>query len=277
MSGQDLQDYLASLVLSDQHLARVSGRYHGHDWRDMSHFLVHLTDDSGTLEAILDSMVIRPGTVELGFAGQQGLAAPAVSFSEIPPDDLARLVERQGAFGVAFHADDLTLAASSFETEFGRVWYVEQDTQLAKRLWWLAFETRTELDSGTPHALAKAFHSVAPLIDLPGDYGGIPRRFEWEREWRWVGQVPFAVHEVRFVLAPEAHHQALAGRWPGLPLVDSVWTRDGIEAVIGAHQPTSPSRGWNPMRSPASCRLWFDGAVWTSRAISLQREFDVLS
>jgi hypothetical protein len=48
---------------------------------------------------------------------------------------------------------------------------------------------------------------VAPFIDIPGEHPGKRYEFEWEREWRHVGNFPFKVDEVDFLIIPEAEHQ----------------------------------------------------------------------
>lgn len=273
MTGKEEQERLARLVETDQPVALVKSRYRDHDWRDMSHFLVHLTDDMDQLTAILTSMILSPGPDPSGFARQLGLGAPAVSLSEIPPDLLDRLVARQGQYGISFHVDALTWSAERMGVHFGRVWYVEKGTELSTRLWHLAKSAGGCFTRGAPGSEAEAFREVASFIDMPGEYEGTLRRFEWEREWRWAGMLPFASHEIRLLFAPESEHHGLAA-FGDLPLVDASWDWDRIQAVAVASAPQSPSRGWNPMRLPPSYRLWFDGMQWGSAGMSHARTLE---
>jgi len=266
VSGPANQEYLARLIETDQPLALVQSRYRDHDWRDMSHFLVHLTDNREQLIAILRSMALFPGKEPAGFARQSGLGAPAVSLSEIPPDLLNRLASRQGQYGVAFHVDALSWSADRMGVHFGRVWYIEKATELSTRLWHLAKSAADCLERAESNSERQAFREVATFIDMPGEYEGTTRRFEWEREWRWGGVLPFALHDLRLVVAPETEHGAFAGN-DNLPLIDATWPWDHIRSVVDAHVPRSPSRGWNPMRTGA-LRLWHDGTAWSGRGIS---------
>jgi hypothetical protein len=47
---------------------------------------------------------------------------------------------------------------------------------------------------------------ITPFVDMPGDYGGSRYRFEWEREWRKVGNLHFDPSDVAFLIIPEECH-----------------------------------------------------------------------
>ena len=48
---------------------------------------------------------------------------------------------------------------------------------------------------------------LTPMIDAPGQYGGHKYLFDWEREWRHIGQMSFDVEDVAFLMIPEELHQ----------------------------------------------------------------------
>lgn len=271
------QATLADHALPPSHALDVTERYRGKQWRDMSHFLVHYTADLGTLTSILDSMTIVPGTGERGYARQEGFGRPAISLSEIPPDDHSRLQDQHGDYGLAFHVDSLQWSADQMKIVFGRVWYVEKDSEHARHLWRLAFLLSERLELGPEFdEAAQRFAEVSPLIDQLGTYtGGVHRRFEWEREWRWIGHLPFAEHELRFIVAPDPDHPHIASMFPGIPLVvpDAPFTE--IQAAEAQSSGTGHSRGWNPVRHPADLRMWHNGGEWEPRARTANAPFDL--
>ena len=48
--------------------------------------------------------------------------------------------------------------------------------------------------------------NLAPFIDIPGNYGSSFYRFEWEREWRVVGDIYFTPSDVAFLIIPGEKH-----------------------------------------------------------------------
>jgi hypothetical protein len=84
---------------------------------------------------------------------------------------------------------------------------------------------------------------LTPFIDAPGDYPGGPYRFEWEREWRHVGELRFSEQDPAFLIIPEKLH-ARARRFfedavrehygPGYfcPYIDPGWDRERIRDVL---------------------------------------------
>jgi hypothetical protein len=250
-------------VLTDPVFGSPDGRYVGHNWRDMSHYLVHLTDDRASLDRILEGKVLEPGPRPCGFASSIGLGHPAVSLSEIPHDDVGRLAERQGSYGVVFHVSNLLWSAERLEVHFARVWYVERDSEVSTRLWHLAMAAAERLQQDGGDSTTEALAKLAPFIDVLGDYNGVPRRFEWEREWRWIGELPFCLNELRLVIAP-ASEQAEIHALHGVPVVDVLADRRSVQSAIQSHQPTgAPSPGWNACKAPHRYRIWHDGTAVT--------------
>ncbi|MET8160320.1 abortive infection system antitoxin AbiGi family protein [Sphaerisporangium sp. NPDC005289] len=167
----------------------------------MSEYLVHLTVQEA-LQEILDIGVVRPGPSAVGAATnltELNGTQHAVSLSEIPLDRLDRLVARHGAYGIAFTKTFIK------QQRGAPVWYLARDTE-----GFAAFKelVRTHVMGGVnpAHPLWK----LTPLVDYPGVGETWRYEFEWEREWRIVGDLPFTWYDdVGFVIAPDAAHAAL--------------------------------------------------------------------
>ncbi len=211
--------------------------FRGHDeWRDMSDYVVHFTkplrgdgppptpappanagcltraellervraweaaDDSGypQMTSILYGGVLKPGGAPLGAARQLnalGDSQHVVCFSEIPLGMLDRLVERRSRYGIGFRKDVLVAKGGT------PLWYVDRDSLQALAISQIIDEKVTAgIDPDDP------FWTLTPFIDHPGVYNGRPCRFEWEREWRIAGEVPFKPEDVAFLFIPEELH-----------------------------------------------------------------------
>jgi len=119
----------------------------------------------------------------------------AVCFSEIPPGQWQRLSERRETkYGIAF--------TKHFVISKGVVpiWYVYRNSEQWRSLRQIMDESRD--DSAAP------IWKLTPLIDAPGEYPNGPYYFEWEREWRYVGEFSFEVDDVAFLLILEELHNA---------------------------------------------------------------------
>lgn len=81
-------------------------------WRDMSDFVVHFTkpgppyhDAYQNMMSILGARTLIPGAEGFGIARREAAVADrhrSVCFSEIPLDQLSRLVQRRSLYGIAF-------------------------------------------------------------------------------------------------------------------------------------------------------------------------------
>jgi hypothetical protein len=205
--------------------------YRGHDgWKDMSDFVVHFTkppaadmgastglgasggglhtwlaeqrtqDRSGYYPwiEILGEGRLRVGEKPLGAARSHPALAElhrVVCFSEIPLDMLDRLVERRSLYGVGFRKDVLVAKGGA------PLWYLDKDgvqAQIVQRQ--VRDRSAAGVDPEDP------LWRLTPFIDNPGNYASGLYRFEWEREWRVVGDVRFAPGEVAFLFLPEEEH-----------------------------------------------------------------------
>ena len=205
----------------------------------MSEYVVHFTKDGqrpayDQMMSILSSRRLEAGGP---FGIARGLGGPnftqrSVCFSEVPLDRLDRLVERRSRYGIGFIQEALLAAGG------GRVWYVNKDTALADAVQMLRSEK-----VGPPMATDSPFWRLTPFIDLPGEYGGTPYRFEWEREWRVPGDFAFDTQDVAFLFIPgELHDAARAffrdagsentGPAYNCPLLDPLWGDDAIQEAL---------------------------------------------
>jgi hypothetical protein len=198
-----------SLPAADDRRARIEVMafgYRGNDtWRDMSEFVVHFTsggDDSDGYNDVID--ILGSGVIEarneFGMARKMTKVEPTqecACFSEIPLEYLDRLTERRGSlYGLAFRKEFITAAGG------GPVWYVEQASTLGR---WVEATKDTALD---PFVADHPIWHLTPFIERPGKYGRTEYRFEWEREWRVPGGLPFTPADVAFLFIPERLHEA---------------------------------------------------------------------
>lgn len=209
--------------------------YGGHaDWRDMSEYVVHLTA-AETLTKVLEQRALEP-------AGPVGTARNlvevadtqrAVCLSEIPLDQLDRLVERKGEYGLGFRR--------SFVRGRGGapVWYLERDTAVAGFF--------QEMINGAMRGGIEPtddIWKITPFVDNPGSGDWGRYEFDWEREWRVVGQLTFGNGQVAFLIAPEPAHPELSADWlrrvttsaPAPPLIDLSWSPDRLQRAFAEYE-----------------------------------------
>jgi len=207
-------------------------------WDDMSDYVVHFTkggdEDSGydAMMSIYYQRVLVPAST-FGI-GRQRCPEPssqqAVCFSEIPPGQWQRLVERRKTkYGMAFAKEFVTSRGG------GPIWYVWKDTPH-----WHVLQNL--MQQAEADAAARIWR-LTPFIDSPGDYPRGSYFFEWEREWRHVGRLSFEPEDVAFLLIPEHLHEAARSFFEDVrsdnsgpvylcPYVDPTWDRHRILRVI---------------------------------------------
>ena len=263
--------------------------YRGHEqWRDMSDYLVHFTKPipkneigeppppqarEGRLTRdelvarlefegrrdrtgyppwikILGFGRLRPGRKPLGL----GRAIPdlferhrVVCFSEIPLDMLDRLIWRRSLDGIGFRKDFLLARGGA------PLWYLDKDSEQGRLVYQLMLAKRRDgIDPDDP------FWQLSPFIDNPGNYPTGEYRFEWEREWRVVGELEFEPEDVSFLFLPEADHARARQFFSDLKLahtgpayecacIDPRWDMERIqEALANVPQAPPPSPGVGP-------------------------------
>jgi hypothetical protein len=202
--------------------------FRGNDeWRDMSEYLVHLTNQV-VFRRILGDGELRALRTFGAARKVRDIELPqqSVCLSEIPLDFLSRLVDRRGKFGVGYAKRAVALAGGA------PVWYLRKDSPVANE-----FKRLVEIASSEdkrPKCQEDPVWSLTPYIDFPGPYWETEYEFEWEREWRIDG-LNVSSDEVRFLFAPEQHHDETARLWTGGPtpvIIDTSWPMDRIQDVL---------------------------------------------
>ena len=211
-------------------------------WTDISDFVVHFTkggdeeDDYRNMLGIYWDHVLKPKKA-FGI-GRKFCPAPesqlAVCFSEIPPGEWARLKKRRETkYGIGFRKSFVISNGS------GPIWYVWKESSQ-----WFVLQDMMRRE--TSNAAADIW-KLTPFIDAPGEYGSSQYFFEWEREWRHVGEFAFEPKDVAFLLIPEELHEAARGFFEEClhehtgpsylcPYVDPTWDRDRILEILRERQ-----------------------------------------
>ena len=203
-------------------------------WKDMSKYVVHFAKETPQATAYDNEISILYGRriIAKNAFGAGRLHAPAkksVCFSEVPLHHLKRLADVRGQHGIGFRKEYLV------ERGGGPILYAYKDTPQAKAV--KAMVDGAAKDNGSP------VWSVAPFVDLPGTYGKSKYLYEWEREWRHVGDLVFTETDPAFLIIPENLHDAAReffdsakrehiGPSYECPFIDPYWGEDRIEAAL---------------------------------------------
>lgn len=207
-------------------------------WDDMSDYVVHftkLTEPQSDYNAIMRILATGSLQPNRGFGIGKGRApAPqtqyAVCFSEIPAGQWARLEQRRGTkYGLGFRKEFILSKGG------GPIWYAWKDTPH-----WLALQQLMK-DAATDRNAV--IWQLTPMIDAPGKYNGSQYEFDWEREWRHVGDMHFSPEDVAFLLIPEDLHSAareffrsaaIENTGPAYlcPFVDPAWDKQRVHAAL---------------------------------------------
>lgn len=208
------------------------------DWLDMSPFVVHFAKDSPKQSAyhnctsILAARRIEART-RFG-SGKNYQASPrSVCFSEIPLHHLSRLADERGPFGIGFRKEFLVAR------DAGPLMYAYKDTSHAMAI--------SSLVSNAKDDPTNPVWKIAPFVDQPGDYGSTTYFFEWEREWRHVGDFDFHQKDAAFLIIPEDLHSAARGFFDEAeyentgpnyrcPFIDPYWSVEKVKAAFNEAQ-----------------------------------------
>ncbi|MCP2342029.1 hypothetical protein [Actinomadura rupiterrae] len=200
------------------------------DWRDMSEYLVHLTDEQG-FAGILQSGTIVSGN-PYGTARKHpelGKSQYAVCLSEIPLDYLQRLAQRRGCFGIGF------LRAWVRQRGGAPIAYWPRGSAPALAFQQIVNEAmRGGIDPEDP------VWGATPFVDNPGAGNGWTYDFIWEREHRVVGDLEFTEQDVVFLFLPEQYHEAWSKTLDNLdlpqsfqpPLLDIKWPMQRLQEEV---------------------------------------------
>ncbi len=207
-------------------------------WLDMSPYVVHFTKTEGKRKAYNNALSIlsrRRIEARSPFGTGKHLAAAPLSicFSEIPLHNLARLADKRGCYGIGFRKGFLV------ERDGGPIMYAHKDTARAKALRKMASKAKNDKDD--------PIWLIAPFVDQPGQYGPKSYFYEWEREWRHVGNLDFKETDAAFLIIPEnLHSQARfffdeaerehLGPNYKCPFIDPYWDAEKVKAAFNDAQ-----------------------------------------
>lgn len=210
----------------------------------MSDYVVHFAKDYKDKDAytnmlsILGNRVIRA----LNPFGLGRSKAPdpssqnVVCFSEIPLHLLTRLADRRSEYGIVFKKD-LVIRRKGNPVLYA---YNGQPIAIAIK----------KLIAAAANDANNPIWKVTPFIDAPGTYVNGRYFFEWEREWRKVGDFDFTTDEIAFLIIPEHLHKAAKsffklarddnlGPAYDCPFIDAHWERKKIESLLLKEQMSS--------------------------------------
>lgn len=202
-------------------------------WEDMSEYVVHFTKETAEGTPYENSLsILGKGNLEarnrFGTGRKFEPSPKCVCFSEVPLNHISRLAEKRGPYGIGFKKEFLVKNGG------GPILYAYKNTKHA-----VAMQKMVEEAQDDPtHPIWK----VAPFVDMPGMYKG-SYFFEWEREWRLIGDLKFNTNDPAFLIIPGALHAK--ARWffddaeeenlgPNYEckFIDPYWDSEKIAAVL---------------------------------------------
>ena len=172
--------------------AHLLGDRRDSTWEDMSQFVVHFTDDPNVFAEIIATGLLR-ASGPYGFSWARKVPEVAarhysVCFSEVPLNNLERLIRSHGNYGIGFTKDFIR------SNHGARVWYVDQRSMQARLLNEHLEDLTRRKDFSHP------MWDLTPFVDLvmPGRY-----EWDWEREWRVRGDLHFTLSDIAFTVTPD--------------------------------------------------------------------------
>jgi hypothetical protein len=206
-------------------------------WTDMSDFVVHFTKDNDNKSAYENMLsILHSKTIQARNAfGIAKSKAPEIKsqkvacFSEVPLHNLRRLAEARSEYGIVFRKDIV------IHRKGNPILYAHKDHPVTAAL--KALIKAAKKDAKAP------IWTVTPFVDAPGLYPTGNYFFEWEREWRKVGDYKFQTDEVEFLIIPaKLHKKARAffdcakaenlGPSYDCPFIDPYWKRKKIKSLL---------------------------------------------
>lgn len=203
-------------------------------WTDMSKFVVHFAKagPSGTAYDTAISILYQRRIVAANTFGAGRKMLPArrsVCFSEVPLHHLKRLADVRGPHGIGFRKEFVV------DRGGGPILYAYKDTPHAQAV--------NAMVQAAAHDANSPVWRVAPFVDLPGTYGSSTYLYEWEREWRHVGDLDFSEMDPAFLIIPESHHEAArdffdaakadtTGPSYECPFIDPYWGEAQVAAAL---------------------------------------------
>jgi hypothetical protein len=207
------------------------------NWTDMSNYIVHFTKkgpQKSEVEAMFSIYTQRKlkarSSFGIGRKAPSAVSQKTVCLSEIPAGKWRRIVEqRESSYGMGFSKDFIVGKGG------GPIWYAWRGTPH-----WRALQAQMAVAAKDP---ASPIWRLTPMIDAPGQHGKRRYEFDWEREWRVVGDLNFRTEDVAFLFLPESRHQEAEAFFEGVarenvgpsyncPFIDPLWTRKQVNQAI---------------------------------------------
>ncbi|MEL7738169.1 abortive infection system antitoxin AbiGi family protein [Citromicrobium bathyomarinum] len=203
-------------------------------WKDMSKYVVRFAKEAPPKTAYDNaiSILFEQRIIAANAFGAGRHLAPArksVCFSEVPLHHLQRLADVRGQHGIGFRKEYLVQRGG------GPILYAYKDTKQALAINAMAHAAENNADSPV--------WDLAAFVDLPGTYGKSKYLFEWEREWRHVGDLHFSETDPAFLIIPEKLHEAAEGFFHSAkvdnlgpsydcPFIDPYWDEERIANAL---------------------------------------------
>jgi hypothetical protein len=219
----------------------------------MSTFLVHLTraqpgehglNEKEVLKKIISDWTLiqgrpqGPAASRLRAAGQADSSQQVVCFTETPMEHIKLLTEeitgrecQFAQYGVAITRKQGRRAGVN------PIWYLDQTPGQAAR--WLGQDLEALITAAIANpavvGLERVFR-ITPFIEQMGTWATRRKEFWWEREWRFVGDLPLPDRVV--ILCPEGdfeelgEHIAASGREPHCQMLDPCWSLERMIAHL---------------------------------------------
>ncbi|QIG44169.1 hypothetical protein G5V58_16560 [Nocardioides anomalus] len=205
----------------------------------MSEYAVHFTtgadentDGYWPVMGILSTGNLNPSR-PFGLAAEYDFldeTQKSVCLSEIPLDQLDRIVENRSQFGIGFKQAFLVANGGA------RVWYVDDPSSLADR--WRSMVAAAKAESDP----AAEIWQLTPFVDLASETAWFSQ-WEWEREWRVPRGLSFTPDDVAFLFIPAQLHEAARSffdevrnenRGPSYDclLLDASWGEDQLQKAF---------------------------------------------
>jgi hypothetical protein len=208
------------------------------EWTDMSNYVVHFTRTyNGKRPARNIVEILKGKRIEarncFGIGREkapQRESQRVVCFSEVPLAELHRVASRRSSeYGIGFEKSIAVMKGTN------PILYAYKDGPAVSAL--------SELMSRAVDENDDPIWKLAPFVDMPGQFGTTTYFFEWEREWRKVGDFIFGSGEIAFLIAPEKAHEAIervfrnwrkgrTGIGYDCPLVDVSWRQARINRLL---------------------------------------------
>lgn len=223
---------------------------------DISKFLVHLTRDSNEYSAkdnlisILNSQKIEARNYHCLFRNSLDKASPEIQkkfcvtcYTEAPLDKskyLTQKIENRDKefkpYGIIFLKGGLKeyeeCGMKHLANYHNPVFYTMGENKLLIRCLFKEFEQYVD---DYNNGKANDFNLMGALVNIVND----KHNFQWEREWRTVGDYQFIIPDIVAVIAPSAEHDEIRGNIKyyfadAITFIDINWNMEQILYNIGA-------------------------------------------